>query len=128
MCDGCREVGARGNLKPRAVAAGEMRPHPLGHWRRAVWRERWDKGSERTCMWPQGGHSLPGAREDGKGAGDSASTGVTALGRLTADGAHAGASRVRAPDGLGGSGTSASTPSRARGAWTLFSGSGAAEG
>nr|CAB3470839.1 unnamed protein product [Digitaria exilis] len=58
MCDGCREVGARGNLKPRAVAAGEMRPHPLGHWRRAVWRERWDKGSERTCMWPQGGHSL----------------------------------------------------------------------
>lgn len=35
--EGC---GAQGNLN----RAGEMRPHPRGHWRRAMWRVRWDKG------------------------------------------------------------------------------------
>lgn len=35
--EGC---GAQGNLN----RAGEMRPHPRGHWRRAIWRVRWDKG------------------------------------------------------------------------------------
>jgi len=34
-----------------------MRPHPRGHWRRAVWRVRWDKGGARAC----GSQALPAA-------------------------------------------------------------------
>jgi hypothetical protein len=45
ICDGAARGGPQGNLNRARWRPREMRPHPRGHWRRAVWRVRWDKGA-----------------------------------------------------------------------------------